>query len=113
MAIFLSRWRAKHLLLAWGVYWLALVLVVLRPALALALRAMNAPHGQGTISASMADGVITTTIAANGVTWVGASSFTTIALWIAGPPLLLWLLCVATRRSPAGARDAERDYRVS
>jgi hypothetical protein len=92
---------------------LALVVVVLRPALLLALRAVNAPQGHGTIGANMDDGVITTTIAADGVTWVGASSLTAIALWIAGPPLVLWLLWVATRRSPARARDADRDFRTS
>ena len=112
MAFSLSRWRAKHLLLAWGVYWLALILVALSPAMMLALRAVSAPHGKGNISVSMANGVLTASIAANGATWVGTSSLTSIALWLAIPPLVLWFVWLATRRSPA-AREAERDYRVS
>jgi uncharacterized membrane protein YiaA len=33
VAFSLSRWRARHLLLAWGVYWLVLVGAMLSSAL--------------------------------------------------------------------------------
>ena len=38
MAFSLSRWRAKHLLGAWAVYWIGLVLVKLGAGLAAAMR---------------------------------------------------------------------------
>ena len=46
------------------------------------------------------------------VHWTGSASLMSIVLWLCGPPLLLWLLWLVTRRAPA-AREAERDYRVS
>ena len=109
----LRRWQAKHLLLAWAAYWILLVLVVLRPAIAMVLRALNAPKGLGSINAGVADGMATLTVVASGVTWSGTSSLTSLALWIAGPPLLLWLVWLVTRRAPAPAPEAERDIRIS
>ena len=109
----LRRWQAKHLLLAWALYWVVLVLVVLRPAIAMVLRAMNAPRGLGSISAGVSDGIATLTVVAKGVTWTGSASLTSLALWIAGPPLLLWLVWLVTRRAPATAREAEHDLRTS
>jgi hypothetical protein len=113
MAFSLSRWRASHLLIAWGVYWLGLIAVTLRPALVGALRAVSAPEGHGNISAGFANSAFTLTIASDTVHWVGSASFMSIALWIAGPPLLLWLLWLVTRRAPVAAREPERDYRIS
>jgi hypothetical protein len=107
----LRRWRAKHLLLAWVLYWIVLVVVALRPAIAMILRAINAPKGLGSISASVADGMATLTVLATGQTWTGTASLTSLALWLAGPPLLLWLVWLVTRRSPAAAH--ERDFRIS
>jgi hypothetical protein len=40
-------------------------------------------------------------------TWIGHASVVSVALWIAGPPLLLWLAWVATR--PARRLDADLD----
>jgi len=47
------------------------------------------------------------------VQWTGSASIMSIVLWLCGPPLLLWLLWLVTRRAPTPAREAERDYRVS
>ena len=112
MAFSLSGWRAKHLLGAWAVYWIGLVLVKLGTGLAAALRVMNAPEGHGKIDVSMKDGIFTANVAGDVVHWTGSASFMSIVLWLCGPPLLLWLLWLVTRRAPA-AREAERDYRVS
>ena len=108
---FLRRWQARHLLAAWGVYWVALVLAGLGPALATVVRAMNAPKGLGSITAGVTDGVAGLTVTSAAQTWSGSMPLTTLVLWFAGPPLLLWLVWFATRRAPV--RDTERDYRVS
>ena len=107
----LRRWQARHLLLAWAVYWLALVLVGLRPAFAVIWRAINAPKGLGAISAGVTDGVANLTVKSSAQVWSGSMSLTTLVLWFAGPPLVLWLVWFATRRAPV--HEAERDYRIS
>jgi hypothetical protein len=38
-------------------------------------------------------------------------SLTSMALWFAGPPLLLFLLWLVTRRSPVDAPQRDREYR--
>jgi hypothetical protein len=113
VAFSLSQWRAKHLLGAWAVYWIGLVLVKLGAGLFAAMRVLNAPQGHGKIDASMNDGIITVNVAGDAVHWTGSASLMSIVLWLCGPPLLLWLLWLVTRRAPASARDAEHDYRVS
>jgi hypothetical protein len=100
------RWRASHLLLAWCAYWLVLIAAKLGPAVAAASRAVNSPEGHGKIDVSSDGGVLTARIAGDGVAWSGAASFTSIVLWIALPPLLLWLAWLVTRRAPAN--EAER-----
>ena len=109
----LRRWQAKHLLFAWVGYWFVLALVALRPAIAMILRAMNAPKGHGSISAGVTDGIANLTVVAKGQTWIGTTSLTSLALWLAGPPLLLWLAWLVTRRAPAPARESERDLRIT
>ena len=91
------RWRARHLLLAWGAYWLGLILIAVGPGLAAAWRATR-PEQKGNISVSYDDGVINAIVVAGETTlWSAAVEFSTITLWIAGPPVLLWLLWLATR----------------
>jgi hypothetical protein len=113
MAFSLSRWRAKHLLGAWVLYWIVLVLVKLGSGLLAASRVLSAPKGHGRIDVSMNDGVLTANILGDAVHWTGSASFMSIVLWLSVPPLLLWLLWLVTRRAPAPAREPERDYRIS
>lgn len=82
-----------------------LLATVVRPTLQHALAAITAPEGHGTISASMANGVLSLLVKSDGTSWTGAASLLSITLWIAGPPLLLWALWAATRSHPTVARE--------
>ena len=107
-----SRWRARHLLAAWTVYWIALIAFGARSAFPVIARALNAPAGHGSISASVENGMFLLKVTSRAEVWHGAASLTSMALWFAGPPLLLFLLWLVTRRSPTGLREPERDYRT-
>ena len=109
----LRRWRARHLLVAWIVYWVALLVVSVHSALGAAARALAAPDGHGSISASVDDGNFILKITTEGQTWTGTTSLTAMALWFAGPPLALFLVWLATRRAPVVERDREPDYRIT
>jgi hypothetical protein len=106
----LSRWRASHLLGAWLAYWVVLFAVTLSPAIAAALRVVNTPSSHGKIDVSSDGGSLVARITGPGVSWSGSTSLIAAALWIAGPPLLLWLAWLVTRR--ARATESER-YRVT
>jgi len=109
----LRRWRAKHLLLAWIVYWVVLLVVSLRQALGVVMRGLTAPGSHGSVGASFENGNFILKVTTDAQTWTGTTSFATIALWFAGPPLVLFLLWLVTRRAPMAERDPERDYRIS
>jgi len=99
MALSLRRWRPRHLLLAWGAYWLALLAVALgRPALE-AWRMSRRPDAHGTISAGVDDAVAHLSIAVDGApAWSGSASILSITLWLVGPPLVLWVLWLLRSR---------------
>lgn len=108
----IRRWRPRHLLLSWISYWLLLAGVTLGQAVPAILKATSA-GGKGSINGSFGDQGLSLTVLADGATqWSGSASFTTIALWLVGPPLLLWLVWFARRtprddmRTPASALDA-------
>jgi hypothetical protein len=105
MALSLSRWRPRHLLLAWVAYWLVLIGAVLRPGLGAALKAVSAPQGHGSIGVGMDNAILRLTVTSDGISWIGSASITSIALWIAGPPLVLWVLWMATRTRSVPARE--------
>jgi hypothetical protein len=109
----LRRWRARHLLVAWIAYWIVLLVVSLRSALGMVVRALTGPAGHGSIGATVENGNFIVNVVAQGQTWTGTTSLTTMALWFAGPPLVLFLVWLATRRAPVAERDPERDYRIS
>jgi hypothetical protein len=97
MAFALSRWRPRHLLVTWGAYWVALVLFALGPALQ-ALWRLTRPGEHGSVSAAVTDGVLQFTVTGGSATaWTGSAPLGTLAFWIAGPPLLLWLVWLVSR----------------
>src|SRR5215218_6785632 len=93
----LQRWRPGHLLAAWATYWAGLTAVMLGPALGPIMR-VTGEGAKGSMSAGIGDGAFKVTIAEAGATvWSGQASLTAIALWIAVPPLLLWIALMVTR----------------
>jgi hypothetical protein len=111
MGLSLRDWRPRHLLAAWGAYWAALAVAVLgRPAMLawqLANRPEGAGAGTGTASVSFENAVLKASIVEHaGAAWSGTAHLATIGLWIAGPPLLLWLLWLVLRPRAAGVVGA-------
>ena len=89
------RSRPWQLLLGWSVYWVGLALLALRPAIAAGWRLSQA-NGNGTANAGITDGILSATIIEGGRTaWAGSISVQTLALLVAVPPLLLWLVWLA------------------
>jgi len=112
MELSLRRWKPSQLLLGWAAYWAGLVGATLSPAIAATWRATHLPDGHGSVSAGFNDAMLNYTVIEDGVkTWVGTTSMTTAALWVVGPPLLLWLVWLILRERPTDALrsvDGER-----
>ena len=90
------RWRVHHLLLAWGAYWVGLILVTLWPAILAGWRLSKQPDGHGSAAANMGDGILTANIVDSGRTaWSGSISFLSLVLLVTVPPLVLWLIWLA------------------
>ncbi|MEO5817253.1 MAG: hypothetical protein ABIT20_18445 [Gemmatimonadaceae bacterium] len=104
----LSQWKPRHLLAAWSAYWAGLALATLGPA-ALAILRVTVPEGaKGSVSANVGDTGFQIVVKAGEVTtWIGQASLVSIALWLAAPPLLLWLAWLATR--PARREEVTLD----
>ena len=112
MAWSLRGWRPRHILLAWFGYWLTLAAVTLGPAITAVIRATR-PDAKGGISAGMGDGGINVTVTEGGVTtWSGAASLLELALWIALPPVLLWLAWLFSRPRRGTIEGAESVQRL-
>ncbi|HVT39212.1 MAG TPA: hypothetical protein VHE78_09200 [Gemmatimonadaceae bacterium] len=104
----LGRWQLRHLSIASLSYWAALAVVKLTPAFIGGWKVT--PDGQhGSISATLGDGTLlkVTTLRDAAVIWSGAVSLATLALWVAGPPLVLWFFwLIAASRTRRDARNA-------
>jgi hypothetical protein len=83
------QWRARHLFWSWGAYWLALLGVVAWRPLLEYWRITRSPTGHGTVR------------------YVYSGDMLAMALWIAGPPLVLFVAWTVTR-SRAPERSEER-----
>jgi hypothetical protein len=108
-----GRWRPGHLLLSWGAYWAGLIGVTMGPAIRATWRATRLPGGHGTVSAGFGDGLLNYSVVEDGVkTWAGTAPFSTVLLWLVGPPLVLWLVWLVVRsrgrsgQPPAAIGDA-------
>ncbi|HJP84504.1 MAG TPA: hypothetical protein VJ852_00810 [Gemmatimonadaceae bacterium] len=102
------RFRVRNLLLSWTAYWLALIVVGLFPAGLAIWRMSQLPHGQGSVNASVNDGVVTANVLQNGATtWTGSISLLGLALLIALPPLVMWAVSLVVSARTINAGDTE------
>jgi hypothetical protein len=117
MRLWFKRWKPSQLLLAWSAYWVGLVLVKLGPALVAGWHISQQVHGHGSANANIGDGILSANIVDGGRTvWTGSISVLTLALLIAVPPLLIWLVWLAgssrTKHADeiaAGSRNTKRE----
>jgi hypothetical protein len=85
------------LLIAWSAYWIALSAIALGPGLLAAWRARS-PGGRGSISVGYDAGMLNASVVVDGATtWSGTASLASTLLWIAGPPLVLWIAWLLKR----------------
>lgn len=97
MILSLRRWEPRHLVASWAAYWTALVLVTLGPAAQYIWRATRS-DGHGSIAAGFDNHAMNFTVVIEGTTvWSAHPTLATVALWIAGPPLLLWVAWLVSR----------------
>lgn len=107
----LQRWKAGTLLAAWVAWWVALVGVTVGPGLLRAWRLTREAGSHGTMLASIDGSKLLLRIndagRGSGV-WSFETSLAIALAWIAGPPLVLWLLWLVSRprRATLSAADA-------
>lgn len=107
MGFNLASWRPSRLLLAWCGYWLALLLVFLGPAMPTLFR-VTRPDAHGSINVNLGSAGFQFDVIQDGVTVLTRSiSVTALSLWLAVPPLLLWVLWLRAQRDTHSAA-AER-----
>lgn len=112
MKLSIREWRPAHLFGAWATYWALLAGVTLARPLQLLLR-LRGNDVHGTASAHLDDGIFTAHLSVADAVWNATVPLGTMFGWIAGPPLAIWLVFMATRPSrsqwsgaPAPALDA-------
>lgn len=107
MRSFLSRLKVRHLLAAWAGYWAVLAAVTLTPA-AIALWKVSREGAKGSANVSLGDAGLHATITLSGATvWDATVAVSTLTLWIAGPPLLLWICWLLSASSARESTERE------
>jgi hypothetical protein len=102
---FLSRWRPYQLFLAWMAYWILLFAVTLGSAVVAVLHAVSGHNNE--VNVSFSNTLFSLTVREAGrATWTGSVHLLTAALWIALPPLALWLLWIRSRSGTPRAEEA-------
>lgn len=102
---FIRRLRPRHLYAAWVVWWLILLLR-LTPAFLAIFKATNAGEGKGDVSLLFNDGVFKLVVhVLKQEIYAGSISFLALALLIALPPLVMWLVWVSLRPAPEPERE--------
>jgi len=91
-------WSAGKLFVSWIGYWILLIAVGLGRAIPAIWRATHAEQGKGSLSLSFGDGGFTLSVFEKGATiYAGTIHLLPLALLVAGPPLALWVLWIASR----------------
>jgi hypothetical protein len=98
MAFMMKRWSATGLFAAWGVWWAVLLLASAREIVRMLVVISRAPKGHSSARLNFDDGRAHLETLLDGRVVSGHSgSLLALALWIAGPPLILWLVWLAQR----------------
>lgn len=100
------RWRARELFGSWVAYWVLLAIATLTPAALAIWRATRAAPDTGNVNVSISNTLISLTVTvAKQTTWTGSIHVLALALLIAGPPMVIWLAWVMTRRRAEEVRE--------
>jgi len=98
MTFSIRQWGVGKLIGAWAGYWVALGAVALAPFGRWVWELNRIPGYHGTASASLGDDGVTISALRDNVTvFTASASLPEIAFWVAGPPLMLWLLWLMLR----------------
>jgi hypothetical protein len=101
-----ERRSIRALIGGWAAYWAVIAAVKLGPAAAAIYRATQGPEGQGSFSLNFGNGAFTLTVIERGVTtFTGTASLLSIALWVAGPPLVSWIVWALGRKKTQPAAE--------
>lgn len=100
----LRNWRPQHLLGAWTTYWVGLVGVTLGPAMLKIWQVTQNDAAKSSVTAGFDGGNLRLDVL-TGTTpvWAGTASVMSVAMLIAIPPLLLWVVWLFAR--PARTPD--------
>jgi hypothetical protein len=102
MAFSIRRLGVGHLVGAWAAYWVGLAGVTLGSFARWVWDLNQIPGSHGSVSLNLGDtGAVLVALKDNVTVWSGTAPLSEIALWVAGPPLLLWLAWLALRPSRA------------
>jgi hypothetical protein len=98
MSSFFRSMSPKKLFASWVGYWVLLIAVGLGPAFAAIWQATRAGPDKGSFSLSMgSDGFALSVVKAGATIYSKSIHLLPLALLVAGPPLLLWVLWFANR----------------
>jgi hypothetical protein len=113
MAFSIRRWGVGELVGAWATYWVALAGIKLGPFIRIVWDLSRLPANKGSVSLSAGNTGVVLTAAREGIAvWTGVAPASEVALWVAGPPLALWLAWLAlrpSRREAAALRASAYD----
>jgi len=99
-----STRRFRLLLGLWGTYWALLAGLTLGPLALAILRATRGPEGGSSVTGNFSNTALSAIVTRQGqVTYSASVHLLTAALWIAGPPLLIWLGVMFSGRRDAAA----------
>jgi hypothetical protein len=102
MTFDIRRWGVGHLVGSWAAYWAGLAIVKLSSIAITVWKISHGPGDHGTLSVSLGDNGFVLTALKDGATVINVTApLATTALWIAVPPLAIWVAWLAMRPSRA------------
>lgn len=98
--------RPRAVFASWIIYWIVLGIIGLGPALVAIWSATHGPNdNRSSVNVRFGNGVFSVDVVRAGIpTYTGSIHLLTAALWIAIPPLVIWLLWFVT----SGRRERVR-----